>query len=166
MGLYSWFLYTYVVHIFLPEHPQWYILSYLGTSLMSFRDIPKYLSCEFVYHKALQFIMWPVAVKGSLLILSYTFYTKNTFMLFISLIHTLPHCILCFILDCFVHNRVIWGGWHGGRWLDHFKMQRLLCPSVPWINQSTQILLWRPNLDTTSLWWRGKSDKVQLYTWN
>lgn len=70
------------------------------------------------------------------------------------------------LFDCCVHNRVIWAGWHEGRWSDHFRMQHLLCLTVPWINLCTQTLPSRPNLGTTSLWWRGKSDEERLHAWN
>lgn len=50
------------------------------------------------------------------------------------------------------HDRVIWGGWREGPWLDRSRMQHLHFLSVPWINRSIQTLLWRQNLGTTLLW--------------
>lgn len=58
---------------------------------------------------------------------------------------------------CFFHDRVIWGGWPVGPWLDLSRRRRLLCLSVRWINPSTQIHPSRRSSDITLLWWRGKS---------
>lgn len=61
-------------------------------------------------------------------------------------------------LLCLNNDRVIWDGWQEDRWWDLSRMQHLPYLSVPWIDLSTQTLLSKQSLATTSSWWRAKSD--------